>query len=157
MDKSIEELVVEKLINLGYHISFAESCTGGLLSARLVNVANASKVLDVSFVTYHEDMKAKYLGVKKETILKYDVVSEEVASEMALGVCKEANSNIGVSVTGYSGPTGGTDSIPVGTVCFGFCINGKVYTEKKMFGNVGRNKVRSLASDFAFLKLNELL
>ena len=154
---NLEEKVVEKLISLGYHISFAESCTGGLCSTRLVNVSNASKVLNESFVTYHEDAKIKYLNVKRETIDKYNVVSEEVAYEMAVGVANLATAEIGVSVTGVAGPTGGSDSIPVGTVCFGFSICGKVSTNKKSFGNLGRNKVRELATEYVFERLNELL
>lgn len=152
-----EERVVNILINKGYHIAFAESCTGGLCAAKLVDVANASRVLSVSFVTYSEDAKMKYLGVKEETIEKYNVVSLNVASEMALGVAKNTGSEVGVGVTGVAGPTGGSDAIPVGTVCFGFAILGKVYTYVMHFKNIGRNEVRKKAQEFVFQKLEELL
>ena len=153
----MENEVVLKLINKKYHIAFAESCTAGLCAAKLVNVASASKVLNASFVTYSNEAKIKYLGVKKETIDAYDVVSKEVAYEMALGVAKETNSEVGVSVTGVAGPTGGTDAIPVGTVCFGFSILGEVITEEVHFNDIGRNNVRDEACSYVFKRLNELL
>ena len=153
----MEKEVVSKLINKGYSIAFAESCTAGLCAAKLVDIADASKVLEVSFVTYSNEAKMKYLDVKKEDIDAFDVVSEVVAKEMALGVAKEAGSNVGVGVTGVAGPTGGTDEIPVGTVCFGFYINGSVTTATVHFGNIGRNNVRKEACDYVFERLNELL
>ena len=88
----MEEEVVLKLIEKKYHIAFAESCTGGLCAARIINVSNASKVLNASFVTYSNEAKNKYLGVSLDTIEKYDVVSIEVAKEMAYGV---ASDNVG--------------------------------------------------------------
>ena len=154
---STEEKVVKLLIEKGYHISFAESCTAGLCSAKLVNVAAASKVLDVSFTTYDKEAKLQYHGVSEETIKRVGVVSEEVAFEMAKGVAKEAKSEVGVGVTGIAGPTGGTDKKPVGTVCFGFCINGDVKTYTKHFGNIGRQNVRNASSDFVFETLYDLI
>lgn len=160
MNKSMENLE-EKLVNLlierGYTISFAESCTGGLLAARLINVSNASKVINASFVTYANEAKEKYLSVKEETIAKYDVVSEEVAKEMALGLKNETGANIAISTTGLAGPTGGTIDRPVGMVCFGFAINNEIYTSTIQFGNIGRNEVRKAASDYVFTKALELL
>lgn len=152
-----EEQVVYLLIEKGYRISFAESCTGGLCCGTLVNVANASKVLDVSFTTYANEAKTKFLGVNTDTINKHGVVSEEVAREMALGVAEAANSNVGVGVTGVAGPTGGTPKKPVGMVCFGFSINGDVKTFTKHFGEIGRNQVRAASVDFVFQTLINLL
>lgn len=153
----MENEVVLKLIKKKYHISFAESCTAGLCSARLVDVADASKVLGVSFVTYSNEAKMKYLNVKKEDIDLYNVVSIEVAKAMAIGASKEAKTEVGVGVTGVAGPTGGSDLIPIGTVCFGFYINGDIYTDTVHFGNIGRNNVRKEACDYVFKRLNELL
>lgn len=152
-----EELLVNYLIEKGYHITFAESLTAGMLPAKLVNVANASMVLNESFVTYSNEAKMKYLAVKKETIDKYTVVSEEVAKEMALGAAKNSNADIAVTTTGVAGPTGGSELTPVGTVCFGFYINGNVITKTKHFGNIGRNNVRKEATNYAFDELLELL
>ena len=152
-----EEELVNILIEKSYHISFAESATGGMLAARLVNVSNASKVLDESFVTYADEAKMKYLDVKRETIEKYNVVSEEVAKEMVIGLANNTRANICASVTGVAGPTGGTELIPVGMICFGFYINGKVITKTNKFGDLGRNIVRQKASDYVYDTLLELL
>lgn len=151
------DTVVNKLIEKNYHISFAESCTGGLAAAMLVSIADASKVLDISFVTYADEAKIKYLGVQPGIIAEYGVVSEEVAYQMAEGVAKEAGSEVGVGITGVAGPTGSTDKKPVGMVCFGFYINGEVHTYTKQFGNVGRNKVREKSTEFVYATLAQLL
>ena len=139
------------------HISFAESCTGGLCCGTIVNVTNASKVLDVSFVTYANEAKIKFLGVSADTILSYGVVSEEVAYEMAQGVANAAGSEVGVGITGVAGPGGGTAKKPVGMVCFGFYIDGKVTTYTCQFGEIGRNQVRKSSVEFVLSKLLELL
>lgn len=154
---ALEEQVVEKLIEKKLHISFAESCTGGLCCGTIVNVANASKVLDVSFVTYANEAKIKFLGVSADTILSYGVVSEEVAYEMAQGVANAAGSEVGVGITGVAGPGGGTAKKPVGMVCFGFYIDGKVTTYTCQFGEIGRNQVRKSSVEFVLSKLLELL
>ena len=153
----LEEQLVDLLIEKGYHISFAESCTGGLCCGTLVNVANASKVLDMSFVTYANEAKTELLGVSEETINKFGVVSEEVAAEMAKGVANRAKSEIGVGITGVAGPTGGTKRKPVGMVCFGFCINGETKTCTKFFGDIGRNSVRNSSVEFVYKSLIDLL
>lgn len=154
---ALEEQVVDKLIENNYHISFAESCTGGLCCGILVNVTNASKVLDMSFVTYANEAKIKLLGVKADTILTNGVVSEEVAYEMAEGVAGVAESEIGVGITGVAGPGGGTAKKPVGMVCFGFYINGKTVTYTKQFGEIGRNQVRKSSVEFVYQTLLELM
>ncbi len=154
---ALEEQVVDKLIEKGYHISFAESCTGGLCCGNLVNVTNASKVLDVSFVTYANEAKINFIGVSADTILSHGVVSEEVACEMAKGVAETAKSEIGVGITGVAGPGGGTAKKPVGMVCFGFYVNGDVTTYTMQFGEIGRNQVRKSSVEFVFQKLLELL
>lgn len=152
-----QEKTVDLLMDKKYHISFAESCTGGMCCAALVDVTNASQVLDVSFVTYANEAKIEFLGVKADTILKFGVVSEEVAYEMAQGVANTAGSQIGVGVTGVAGPGGGTAKKPVGMVCFGFYINGEVKTFTKQFGAIGRNKVRRASVDFVYETLLDLL
>ena len=154
---TIEEQVVNRLIEKKYHISFAESCTGGLCCGTLVNVSNASKVLDMSFVTYANEAKVELLGVNPKTVDDYGVVSEEVAGEMCRGVAEKAHSEVGVGVTGVAGPTGGTDKKPVGMVCFGFYVNGEVKTYTMQFGNLGRNVVRAKSVEFVFNTLNDLL
>lgn len=152
-----ETKLVNRLIEKGYHIACAESCTGGLLCGSIVNVPNASAVLDCSFITYANEAKIKYLGVKEETINTYGVVSEEVAGQMAKGVAEQAGAQVGVATSGIAGPTGGTATKPVGMVCFGFWVNGELTTETKQFGAIGRNQVREAAVQYALEKLVELL
>lgn len=153
----IETRVVNQLIQKGYHIACAESCTGGLLCGRIVNVPNASAVLDCSFVTYANEAKIKYLGVSEETIAEYGVVSEAVAGQMADGVAKESGAQVGIATSGIAGPTGGTETKPVGMVCFGFWVDGKLTTATKYFGDIGRNSVREVAVQYALERLLELL
>ena len=157
MSITLEEQLVERLIEKKWHIACAESCTGGLVASRIVNVANASRVLDVSFVTYANEAKIKYLHVSPSTILTYGVVSEEVVAEMARGVVKEAGSEVGIAISGIAGPGGGTDTKPVGMVCFGFYLNGNLTTRTCQFGDAGRNEVRRLSTEYALQTTLELL
>ena len=157
MNTTLEEQLVTKLIEKSWHIACAESCTGGLVASRIVNVANASKVLDVSFITYANEAKINYLGVSPSTILQYGVVSEEVVFEMAAGVAKEAGSEVGIAISGIAGPSGGTEKKPVGMVCFGFYVNGQITTKTCQFGNPGRNEVRDLSTEYALKTALELI
>lgn len=105
----------------------------------------ASAVLDVSFITYANEAKIKYLGVSPNAIEEFGVVSEPVAAQMACGAAENAKSQVGIGITGVAGPSGGTAAKPVGMVCFGFYINGSVQTFTKQFGDIGRNCVREKA------------
>ncbi len=121
---SLEEVVVRGLEVRGMTISFAESCTGGLLAKRITDISGASNVLGSSFVTYCNQAKMKLLGVSPETIAAHTEVSAQCALEMARGVRRLSGADIGVSTTGYAGPTGGTEENPVGTVFIGLCWPG---------------------------------
>jgi nicotinamide-nucleotide amidase len=154
---SIEDKLVDKLINKGFHIAFAESCTGGLASARIVNVANASKVLNCSFITYSNDAKINMVDVNPDTLDRYGAVSEEVVKEMASGVAKAANSEIGVGISGIAGPSGGSKEKPIGMVCFGIQINNNSYTFTEYFQSQSRNDVRNSSVEFILNKLLELI
>lgn len=144
----MEEKIVRFLNEHNMTITTVESCTGGLIAARLVNVSGASNVFSEGYVTYSKNAKAKMVGVNPETIEKYNVVSEEVAYEMASGGAKTANADVAVSVTGVAGPLGGTKEIPVGTVCIGVYYKNKVITGKYLF-NGDRLQVRNQAVDKA--------
>lgn len=144
----MEEKIVNFLIRSHMSITTIESCTGGLIAARLVNVSGASKVFSEGYITYSEEAKSKMVGVNADTIKKYNVVSEEVAYEMAKGGAKAAESEVAVSVTGVAGPFGGTEEIPVGTVCIGVYHRGKIITRKFMF-NGNRTQIRNQAVDKA--------
>lgn len=148
---------VSLLIQANKTVSFAESCTGGMACARLVDVPDASKVLNASFVTYANEAKMQLLGVKKETLARFGAVSEETAREMAEGICRANKAAVGIAISGIAGPGGGTEEKPVGTVCFGFCIDGTTRTVTRRFGNLGRQKVREAAVDFVFDTLCKLL
>ena len=155
MIKNLDELVLYLKEN-NLHISFAESLTGGLAAATLVNISGASNVLNESLVTYAPEAKMKYLKVKKETLDKYTVVSTEVASEMAEGLHELTGADICLSTTGVAGPS--SDGInPVGKVCFGFYIKGKIETKEMHFGNIGRNEVRLKSVEYLFEELYKLL
>ena len=151
------EKTEEILKNKGYHISFAESCTGGMAASSLVDVAGSSAVLDVSFVTYANEAKISYLGVDPETINSFGVVSEQVTAQMCEGVALRAGAQVGVGISGIAGPGGGTEKKPVGTVCFGFYVDGVIETFTEHFGDIGRSNVRKKATDFVFAKLVEKL
>ena len=115
-DNSIEQAVLSLLKARGETVSFAESCTGGLLAARLVGVPGASDALGEAHVTYCDAAKARVLGVKPETLERYTAVSEPCAREMAEGARRISDADWAVSTTGYAGPDGGADGTPVGTV-----------------------------------------
>ena len=142
----MEELV-DLLRRKNMTISFAESCTGGLLAACIVSVPDASKVFNQSFVTYTEEAKIKYAHVNPKTIEEHTVVSEEVALEMAKGVKKESNSNVGIGITGYAGPSGDN----VGLVCFGLAIDNEAYSYEMWFSG-SRNEIRAQAVEYIVRK-----
>lgn len=151
------ERLVGILSELGWRITFAESCTGGMAASALVDVASASSVFDGSFVTYANEAKIRYLGVSPESIEAYGVVSEEVAVEMAAGAAKANRCQVGVGISGIAGPTGATPGKPVGMVCFAFYVNGKICSATKQFGAIGRNNVRRQSVAFVYSTLLELL
>ncbi|MBV7272141.1 competence/damage-inducible protein A [Clostridiaceae bacterium UIB06] len=129
-ETSLEAVLGELLIKSNFTISTAESCTGGLIASKLVNYPGISSVFMEGAVTYSNDAKMRRLGVKSETLETFGAVSEETAREMAEGIAKTANTNIGLSTTGIAGPDGGTQEKPVGLVYVGLSINGITKTIK---------------------------
>ena len=115
----------------------------GKMAARIVDVPDASKVLNASIVTYANEAKMKYANVSKDTLKQYGAVSENTAREMAEGVAKANNADVAAGISGIAGPTGGTEDKPVGMVCFGFYIS-----DTKHFGNIGRNNVRDESVEY---------
>lgn len=144
-ETSIEEVVAKMLVENNLKIAVAESCTGGMVSASLINYPGISSVFMEGCVTYSNEAKMKSLGVKKETLDVYGAVSDKCAKEMASGVAARYNTNVGIATTGIAGPGGGTDEKPVGLVYFGIYINGKVITKKYVF-NGDRQGVRERAT-----------
>ena len=144
-ETSIEEVVSKMLVENNLKIAVAESCTGGMVSASLINYPGISSVFMEGCVTYSNEAKMKSLGVKKETLDVYGAVSDKCAKEMASGVAARYNTNVGIATTGIAGPGGGTDEKPVGLVYFGIYINGKVITKKYVF-NGDRQGIRERAT-----------
>ena len=144
-ETSIEEVVSKMLVENNLKIAVAESCTGGMVSASLINYPGIYSVFMEGCVTYSNEAKMKSLGVKKETLDVYGAVSDKCAKEMASGVAAIYNTNIGIATTGIAGPDGGTDEKPVGLVYFGIYINGKVISKKYVF-NGDRQGVRERAT-----------
>lgn len=144
----MEEELVEILTKRQYKITTAESCTGGLVAATIVNVSGASEVFQAGFVTYANEAKEKELGVKSETLQTYGAVSEKTAKEMAIGCAAHAKAQVGISTTGIAGPGGGTAEKPVGLVYIGCAVRSNVYVEKNVFSG-DRQQVRRQAADRA--------
>ena len=130
---TLEMSVVNLLEKNELTISTAESCTGGLLAGRLINVPGVSDVYKEGFITYTNKAKRKTLGVNKSTLKKYGAVSEQTAKEMAVGAALAADTDISISVTGIAGPDGGTNEKPVGLVYVGVCIKDSVHVEEFRF------------------------
>ena len=148
----IEDAVVTALKNKNYTISFAESCTGGLLAAKLISIPGASAVISESLIVYSNDAKSKYLHVKSDTLATYGAVSPEAVREMATGLACLTGSDVTVAVSGIAGPDGGTRQKPVGLVCYAIKIDKEIYCEKRIFKG-DRNLVRERAALWIFYRL----
>ena len=129
----ISHRLAERLLSLQWQMATAESCTGGLISACCTDLAGSSAWFDRGFVTYSNDAKTHMLGVPPDMISAHGAVSEPVAHAMAIGAVYRSKAQVSVAVTGVAGPSGGSPEKPVGTVWFGWCINGLVSTELQHF------------------------
>ncbi len=141
---TLEETIIQLLKEQELTLTTVESCTGGMLSARLTNVAGVSAVFKQGFITYSNKAKRTFVGVKKMTLKKYTAVSEQTAWEMARGGAILTNSDVCVSVTGYAGPDGGEDGQPVGLVYIGCNVKGRIEVEEFHFSG-DRREIRELA------------
>lgn len=140
-DISLETAVVQLLKDRGLTITCAESCTGGLLSGRIINVPGVSDVYKAGFVTYSNKAKHKFLRVRNRTLKKYGAVSPQTAWEMAVGAVRVTKSDVALAVTGIAGPDGGTPEKPVGLVYIGCSVKGKVTVKKYRFSG-DRTQIR---------------
>ena len=153
MNTALAEEVVKMLKNAGMTVTTVESCTGGLLSGTLVDVAGVSELLNQSYVTYANGAKQSLVGVKAETLEAYGAVSEQTAREMAEGGAKAANADAALAVTGIAGPDGGTAEKPVGLVYIGCHVNGNTVVERNVFsGNRREVREKSVGAALALLK-----
>lgn len=133
--------LVERLNEKSMTIATAESCTGGMIGACITSVSGASNVYNEGYITYSNDAKEKNLGVSHTTLETHGAVSEQTAREMADGVRRKANADIGIAVTGIAGPTGGTDEKPVGLVYIGVATKEDVQAHRFIFSG-DRDAVR---------------
>jgi len=151
MENTVEKTLVELLLKNNMTISFAESCTGGMLASTLINVSGSSNVINESYVTYSEEAKMRILGVSKETLNKYTVYSSEVAEEMAEGLKKVTHANVCASVTGKAEDESG--------ICkCDYCI---IVNDSKVLENVSfqgsRNQVRTMQTKHIMNRIIEIL
>ena len=145
--KLLSRNIIKKLSKKKLKISFAESCTGGLLSSAITSVSGSSKVFNLGLVTYSNQSKIKVLKVSKKIIRKYGAVSEQVCKAMAKNVSKIGKTNMSVSVTGIAGPNGGTRKKPVGLVYVGIKKDNKISIKKYLFKNKGRSYIQKATVD----------
>ena len=149
---SIEYTLGEILCNNKLTISTAESCTGGMVAAKLISYPGISSAFLEGAVTYSNEAKIRRLGVKKETLDVYGAVSEETAREMVEGIAKESSSNTSIATTGIAGPGGGTNEKPVGLVYIAVHVNDNTTIEKCNFSG-NREEVRVSATNYALKML----
>ena len=140
--KKLSQKVVKLLSKKRLKISFAESCTGGLLSSSITSVIGSSKVFTLGLVTYSNQAKMNILKVPKKIIMKYGAVSYETCLSMVKNLNKISKTNISVSITGIAGPKGGTKQKPVGLVFIGIKKGNKTLVKKYLFKNKKRNLIQ---------------
>ena len=156
--KKLSQKVVNILKKKKLKISFAESCTGGLLSSTITSISGSSKVFTIGFVTYSNQSKINLLKVPKNIIRKHGAVSYETCLTMVKNLSKISKTNISVSVTGIAGPKGGTKKKPVGVVFIGIKKNNKTLVKKHLFKNKKRTSfqratvIKALNLILSFLK-----
>jgi len=142
--KKISQKIVKLLEKKRLKISFAESCTGGLLSSSITSISGSSKVFTLGLVTYSNQSKIKILKVPKRLIMKHGAVSFETCLSMVKNLNKISKTNISVSITGVAGPKGGTKQKPVGLVYIGIKKGSKTLVRKYLFKNMKRNSIQKL-------------
>ena len=149
----LEEKLVELLQKNNLTITTAESCTGGLVAGKILNVAGASSSFNEGYITYSNEAKERILGVKHETLEAYGAVSPQTAKEMAEGAGKAAKADVALSVTGIAGPGGGTKEKPVGLVYIGCYMQGQIFIKECHFdGNREENRKKSVETALLLAK-----
>jgi PncC family amidohydrolase len=143
--KNLPQKVVRLLIKKRLKISFAESCTGGLLSSSITSINGSSKVFEIGLVTYSNKSKISTLKVPKKTIMKHGAVSFETCLFMVKNLNKISKTNISVSITGIAGPKGKTKKKPVGLVYIGIKKGNKTLVRKYLFKNKKRTSIQKAA------------
>ena len=140
--KKLSQKIVNVLRKKGLKISFAESCTGGLLSSSITSISGSSKVFNIGLVTYSNQSKISLLKIPKKIISKHGAVSYETCLSMVKNLNKISKTNISVSITGIAGPKGGTKKKPVGLVFIGIKKGNKTLVKKYLFKNKKRSSIQ---------------
>ena len=140
--KKLSQKVIKLLVKKGLKISFAESCTGGLLSSTITSINGSSRVFNLGLVTYSNQSKINILKVPKRIIMKHGAVSYETCFYMVKNLSKMSKTSICISITGVAGPLGGTKEKPVGLVYIGIKKGNKIIVKKNLFKNKNRNSIQ---------------
>jgi len=149
--------LIKKLNKKKLKISFAESCTGGLLANTITSISGASKVFNMGFITYSNQAKIKILKISKNIIIKYGAVSPECCKAMVVNLSKISKANINVSITGIAGPNGGTKKKPVGLVYIGIKKGNKIMIIKNLFKSKKRKSIQRSTVKKAIKAVNSLI
>ncbi len=149
-------LLAEDLLARGWMMATAESCTGGLIAAACTDLAGSSQWFERGFVTYSNEAKTQMLSVDPALIEAHGAVSEIVARAMAHGAVRHSQARVAVAVTGVAGPSGGSAAKPVGTVWFGFMVDGRLVSETRRFEG-DRAQVRAATVGHALHRLIDLV
>ncbi len=149
----ILKLLTKKKLTL----SFAESCTGGLLASSITSISGSSKVFNMGLVTYSNNAKVKLLQVPKKTITKYGAVSHETCLSMVKNLSKISKANISISITGVAGPNGGTKAKPVGLVYIGLKKGSKIIVKKNLFKSKKRISIQKASAKQALKMILKIL
>ena len=149
--------IVKLLTKKKLTLSFAESCTGGLLASSITSISGSSKVFNMGLVTYSNNAKVKLLQVPKKTITKYGAVSYETCLSMVKNLSKISKSNISISITGVAGPNGGTKEKPVGLVYIGLKRGSKIIIKKNLFKNKKRISIQKTTTKQALKMILNIL
>ena len=145
------------LLERGWRMATAESCTGGWIAQAMTATAGSSDWFECGLVTYSNAAKVSLLGVDAMTLERHGAVSVETAGEMAAGALKVSDVDVTVAVTGVAGPGGGSPQKPVGTVCFGFAVNGRATVTERLEFAGDRRAVRAHTVAHALQRLLEML
>ena len=150
-------LLIKKLVKKNLKISFAESCTGGMLSSAITSISGASKVFNIGLITYSNHAKIKFLKVNKNIIKKYGAVSHECCLARVDNLSKISKANINVSITGIAGPNGGTKQKPVGLVFIGIKKGNKIVIKKNLFNSKNRKAIQKATVKKALQLVNTII
>ena len=149
--------IVKLLTKKKLTLSFAESCTGGLLASSITSISGSSKVFNMGLVTYSNNAKIKLLQVPKKTITKYGAVSHETCLSMVKNLSKISKANISISITGVAGPNGGTKAKPVGLVYIGLKKGSKIIVKKNLFKSKKRISIQKASAKQALKMILNIL